>query len=174
MFWLRSVPVLSDVVLLFLIPNVVITPHDNFWVVPVLRSVSDIPTRNGSQPLHPLCSWSGYWPMYAIPSLNVTTLTCSLGGRKDRLSVCLRCYNFDVSNLSQATQAHEYNIKLDSNRLCTPSALSLHNCPAERRKKLSATLSRQQITLLLLQYSLPWDRIIAAVRAEERTTSILA
>jgi len=44
--------------------------------------------------------------------------------------------------LAMFQQAYEYNMKLDSNRLCTPSALSLHNCPAERGKKaLSHTIT---------------------------------
>ena len=37
MFWLRSVPVLSDGVRILLRS----TPNDNFWVVPVLHSVSE-------------------------------------------------------------------------------------------------------------------------------------
>jgi len=40
MFRLRSVPVLSDV-LYFFSSIVVLTPNDNFLVVPVLHSVSD-------------------------------------------------------------------------------------------------------------------------------------
>jgi hypothetical protein len=42
MFWPRNVPVLSDVVLIFFSSAVVTTPHDNFLVVPVLHSVSDV------------------------------------------------------------------------------------------------------------------------------------
>jgi len=44
MFQLRSVPVLSDVVVTFLSSITVLTPNDNFWIVPLLHSVSDIRT----------------------------------------------------------------------------------------------------------------------------------
>jgi hypothetical protein len=42
MFQLRSVPVLSDVVVTFLRSITVLTPNGNFWIVPLLHSVSDI------------------------------------------------------------------------------------------------------------------------------------
>ena len=34
-------PVLSDVVLIFFSSIVVLTPHDNFLIVPILHSISD-------------------------------------------------------------------------------------------------------------------------------------
>jgi hypothetical protein len=43
MFCLTSVPVLSGVVLtFFFISILVLTPHDNFWVVPLVHSVSHV------------------------------------------------------------------------------------------------------------------------------------
>ena len=42
LFRLRSVPVLSDVAVTFFSSFVVLTPHGNFWVVPVLHAASDV------------------------------------------------------------------------------------------------------------------------------------
>jgi len=44
MFQLRSAPVLSDVVVTFLSSVTILTRNDNFWIVPLLHSVSDIRT----------------------------------------------------------------------------------------------------------------------------------
>jgi len=44
MFQLRSVPVLSDVVVTFFGPITVLIPNGNFWIVPLLHLVSDIRT----------------------------------------------------------------------------------------------------------------------------------
>jgi hypothetical protein len=41
MFQLRSVPVLSDVVI-FLSSIIVLTPNGNFWIVPLLHSAREI------------------------------------------------------------------------------------------------------------------------------------
>ena len=41
-FWLRNVPILSDVVVTILSSTIVLTENGNFWVVPLLHSVSDI------------------------------------------------------------------------------------------------------------------------------------
>ena len=41
-FQLRSVPVLSDVVVTFLSSIIILTPNGNFWVVPLLHSLSDL------------------------------------------------------------------------------------------------------------------------------------
>ena len=41
-FPLTSEPVLSDVGLVFLRSIVILTPNGNFWVVPLLHSVSDM------------------------------------------------------------------------------------------------------------------------------------
>jgi hypothetical protein len=38
---LRSVPILSDVVGTLFTSVIVLTPKDNFWIVPLLHSVSD-------------------------------------------------------------------------------------------------------------------------------------
>jgi hypothetical protein len=42
MFHLTTVPVLPDVVVLFLSSIVVLRAHGQFWIVPLLHSVSDI------------------------------------------------------------------------------------------------------------------------------------
>ena len=42
LFWLRIVPVLSDLIVMFLSSIVVLTPSSNFWVVLLLQSVSDM------------------------------------------------------------------------------------------------------------------------------------
>jgi hypothetical protein len=42
MFQLIIVPVLSDVIVIFFSPIVVLTPNGKFWVVPLLHSLSDI------------------------------------------------------------------------------------------------------------------------------------
>jgi len=42
MFQLIIVPVLSDVIVIFLSSIVVLTPNGKFWVVPLLHSLSDI------------------------------------------------------------------------------------------------------------------------------------
>ena len=42
MFWLRSVTVLSDVAVIFFSSIVVLTPNDNFWVLPLLHWGNDI------------------------------------------------------------------------------------------------------------------------------------
>jgi hypothetical protein len=42
MFQLTSMPVLSGVVAIFLSSIVLLTPNDNFWVVPLVPSVSGI------------------------------------------------------------------------------------------------------------------------------------
>jgi hypothetical protein len=42
MFQLTSVPVLSDVTDKIFSSTVLLTPNDNFWIVPLLHSVNDI------------------------------------------------------------------------------------------------------------------------------------
>jgi hypothetical protein len=42
MFQLTSVPVLSDVVVTFLTSITVLAPNGNFWIVTLLRTVSDV------------------------------------------------------------------------------------------------------------------------------------
>ena len=57
MFRLISVPVLSDVVVIFFSSIVVLTPNGNFWVVPALNSVSDITNAGQDGSVRKLQMW---------------------------------------------------------------------------------------------------------------------
>jgi len=70
MFQLTSVPVLSDVVFIFFSSIVVLTPNGNFWVMPLLYSVSNI--------YRSLCSL--LYAMHYVPSSSAL------------LYIQLRCY----------------------------------------------------------------------------------
>ena len=117
MFCLTSVPVLSGVVLKFFISIVVLTPHDNFWVVPLVHTVSHMVPHTLLPPASDAAR-----PMW----MHLTkTLTCATPNNLSKL------HNWPTWRRKKPAMAHAPLLLL--------TMISKFRCPDPRQYSVSGT-----------------------------------